>query len=358
MDDTKIKLNLDTFDVQFSQKQKEAPKVVEKKETKTEKTSYLKPDRTRMIHIVLNKIRLQPIDIVEALEAYNEPLLTTPTCELILPLMPTESETAELSKVQTPLEEMATADQLILLLAGCVGAKERIKALLFKDSYEKDFELIMKEIKRFHKVFKFIQEDEKLRKWLEIILAIGNYMNGPSARGGAWAFKLDALTKLNDVKSKDNRQTLMHYIVDFIANKLQQPELFEVEKTLKKFTKLQYQSIVESAKEMTMRFQDVTKLKKALEENKDQLQPDDQSSEFLQSFYEKGEQVIKKINDEVNKIDIQFKCIVKLFGEDPKFTIDNFINIFMKFYNDMKNAREWLEEMKKKKSKEGKKKRK
>ena len=47
-----------------------------------------------------------------------------------------------------------------------------------------------------------------------------------------------------------------------------------------------------------------------------------------------------------------------MFGEDPKFTIDNFINIFMKFYNDMKNAREWLEEMKKKKSKEGKKKRK
>ena len=41
MDDTKIKLNLDTFDIQFSQKQKEAPKVVETKEKNIEAEKHL-----------------------------------------------------------------------------------------------------------------------------------------------------------------------------------------------------------------------------------------------------------------------------------------------------------------------------
>ena len=264
IDDTKVKLNLDTFDEQFSQKKKEAPKVVKPKDDKPEKPSFLQPDRTRMINIVLNKIRLQPLDIVEALETYKLEMLSPQTCELILPIMPTEAEIAEVAKAKGDLSDLATADQLVLIMAGFVGYKERVKAIIFNYSFEEDSRIILKEINRFFKVFNFIKTSEHLKTWLEIVLAIGNYMNGGTSRGAAWAFKLDTLGKLSEVKSKDNNKTLIQYIFEFIMYKLKKEELFDVMKMLNKFDKLQYQSVVESGKEMTARFGDVKLLKKVI----------------------------------------------------------------------------------------------
>jgi len=47
-------------------------------------------------------------------------------------------------------------------------------------------------------------------------LALGNYINGDSARGGAFAFKLDSLEKTADMKFNDNKRNLLMYIVELI----------------------------------------------------------------------------------------------------------------------------------------------
>jgi hypothetical protein len=62
-----------------------------------------------------------------------------------------------------------------------------------------------------------IKNCKKLVKIFEIILAIGNYLNGTGPRGGAHGFKLEILSKLADTKTADNKSTLLHYLVDFIA---------------------------------------------------------------------------------------------------------------------------------------------
>lgn len=305
-----------------------------------------------MINIVLNKVRLQPLDIVEALETYKLEMLPPQTCELILPIMPTESEIAEVAKAKGDLSDLATADQLVLIMAGFVGYKERVKAIIFNSSFEEDSHIILKEINRFFKVFDFIKTSDKLKKWLEIILAIGNYLNGGTSRGAAWAFKLDILGKLSEVKSKDNKKTLMQYIVEFIMDKLEKEDLFDILKVLNKFDKLQYQSIVESGKEMTNRFGDVKLLKKLINEKKDELQPEDKSEEFLAKFYDKAEKKIDEINKKIDEINARFKEIIQLFGEDPKYTIDQFIIVFKKFKDDIKNAQIYYKEQKEKKAKD------
>ena len=44
---------------------------------------------------------------------------------------------------------------------------------------------------------------------MKLILAIGNYLNGESARGGAWGFKINLLSKLSQTKTADGTKTLM-----------------------------------------------------------------------------------------------------------------------------------------------------
>lgn len=60
----------------------------------------------------------------------------------------------------------------------------------------------------------------RLKKLLEIVLAIGNYMN-EGARGNAWGFRMSTLNRLADTKSNSiHGITLLHYIVDVIDRKV------------------------------------------------------------------------------------------------------------------------------------------
>ena len=44
---------------------------------------------------------------------------------------------------------------------------------------------------------KTVRESTNFKKLLEIVLAIGNYMNGGTNRGGVYGFKLDSLLKVS-----------------------------------------------------------------------------------------------------------------------------------------------------------------
>lgn len=65
----------------------------------------------------------------------------------------------------------------------------------------------------FGKLVTKTRNDESLKFLMEYALAAGNYMNGQSARGGAYGFKFDMMEKLADVKTSDNKQNLLMFII-------------------------------------------------------------------------------------------------------------------------------------------------
>lgn len=354
LDDTKIKLNLDKFEEKFSQVKKEPKKEPEKKgPAKKEKKTFLEADRTRMINIVLNKIRLESLDISDAIESYDLSVLTQDICDLLLPIMPTEAEIKEVATFNGDvLNDLAICDQFVLIISGIIGYKERVKAILFQYNYLEDYLVMSKEIKRVFKVFKFMKEDKNLQRLFEVMLALGNYMNGGSFRGGAFGFTLLSLVKFADTKS--NGYTFIDYVVKFIYEQLKEPQVFEVLKKLKKFDKLQYQSIVEGQKQMENRWKDVQALKKIINENKDQLLQEDKSESFLNGFYNDAEEKVKEIKTQVEKIDKDYIDVAKYYGENPdKFNLVQFVDTFRKFKKELfeaeKKYTEKMERAKKKK---------
>ncbi|KAI4872393.1 hypothetical protein NFI96_029865 [Prochilodus magdalenae] len=70
-------------------------------------------------------------------------------------------------------------------------------------------------------VCKQLQERDSVKEVLGLVLALGNYMNGGSrTRGQADGFSLDILPKLKDVKSRDNRTSLLDYMVSYCVRHL------------------------------------------------------------------------------------------------------------------------------------------
>ena len=115
-----------------------------------------------MINIVLNKINLDPLDIVESLEQYDLNILSENICDLILPIMPTEAEINEVKKFNGDPSELANSDQLVLLVSDLVGFKERIKSIIFKNKYKKQINLLNIEADRFYDTFDFIKTETKI----------------------------------------------------------------------------------------------------------------------------------------------------------------------------------------------------
>ena len=357
LDDTKININKDSLELKFSQKSKTEKKPETKKEiTKNKKLSLLQPDTIRKINIVLNKIKFSTTEIPDLIETMDTNKLTTNVCELLIQIMPTTEEVKLVTNYDGK-EEISINDEMVIMISSIPGYTERLEAIIFDNTYESDCEIIEEEVDKFFKAFDFLKNSKKFKQWLKIIMAFGNYMNGGTFRGGVYAFKLNALNKLNNIKSRDNSKTLLLYIITFIYEQLDDPSLMEILDDLTIFYELQYQSIKESLKELNDDWKKVVKLKKIVEDAKKNnlLEEDDKVEEYLNDFYDKAEKTITELNTKSDKIDEKFKEIVKFYAEDDKMTIDDLIVIFRQFYNDLKENNEKYKALKKKQEEEKKK---
>lgn len=64
-----------------------------------------------------------------------------------------------------------------------------------------------------------VRNSKKFSKILELILLMGNYMNSGSKSEPAYGFEISYLTKLTGTKDAENKQTLLHYLVDVVEKK-------------------------------------------------------------------------------------------------------------------------------------------
>ena len=329
-----------------------------KVEVKKKKATLVDERRSQNINICLKKIGLEPLDLLDALETYDETLLTPSNCELLEGILPKKEENDKVAKYTGNTEDLDEPSQFIILIGSLTGYQERVKAIIFQNNFDEDYEIIMEEISRFFTVFKWLKEDEKFKEWLTIFLAFGNYINGNTFRGGALGFEFESLQLMVDVKSKDNSMNLLQYIVKFIHDNLKKEELFDIIPKLQEFDKMQFDSIMESAKYIQKDFDSMTKLKEIIEKNKDQLSEVDGSEKFLKNCYEDTESRVDEINKKIDEIQNNYKELLNYFGQNPKKEIDVFIKCLRNFCAELIKANEWYEALRKKREKEEKNKRK
>ena len=83
----------------------------------------------------------------------------------------------------------------------------------FRNNYRELVEDLEQKTIMFEKLLVKTKTDANIKAMMEYALAAGNYMNGQSARGGAYGFKFDMMEKLADVKTTDNKSNLLMYLI-------------------------------------------------------------------------------------------------------------------------------------------------
>lgn len=117
-------------------------------------------------------------------------------------------------------------EHFLLKVSEISCAPERIACMIFRNDFEEASTIIERKIKLIRNLCEFLMDDCNLRELFAIILTLGNFMNGGNRyRGQADGFGFDVLGKLRDVRSKDKKITLLHYIVKTFINKRRQDGL-------------------------------------------------------------------------------------------------------------------------------------
>lgn len=91
--------------------------------------------------------------------------------------------------------------------------EQRLRSLHYKKRFSVTVNDLCPRIANVMEASREVARSRRLRKLLELVLALGNYMNR-GARGNASGFRLTSLNRLADTKSSSAKgTTLLHYLV-------------------------------------------------------------------------------------------------------------------------------------------------
>lgn len=194
-----------------------------------------------------------------------------------------------------------------------------------------------------------VKTSKKFAKILELILLFGNYMNSGSKNGEAFGFEISFLTKLTNTKDLDNKQTLLHYMVETIESKF--PELLNFGEELPHVERAARVSIENIQKTMHQMTTSLKNLKSDLENSKILQSPDDKFVEVMGDFSTQCSDQVEVLVKMKNKMESYYKEVGEYFAFDTnKYPMEEFFSdiktfkeLFAQAYRDNVKIREEIE---------------
>uniref|UniRef100_A0A4W5QDU9 Formin like 2 n=1 Tax=Hucho hucho TaxID=62062 RepID=A0A4W5QDU9_9TELE len=341
IDDERIleDLNVDEFEEMFKTKAQgpaidlavSKTKVIQKGPNKV---ALLDANRAKNMAITLRKVGKAPEEICKAIQLFDLRTLSVDYVECLMRFLPTENEVKimrQYEKERKPVEALTDEDRFMMHFSKIERLMQKMTIMAFIGNFCESVQMLTPQLHAIIAASVSIKSSQKLKKILEIILALGNYMNS-SKRGAVYGFKLQSLDLLLDTKSTDRKMTLLHYIANVVKEKYHQVNLF--------YNELHY---VEKAAAVSLEnvLLDVKELQRGMDLTKREYSMHGHNT-MLKDFITHNEGKLKKLQD-----DAKIAQAVKFFGENSKTTPPSvFFPVFVRFIKAYRQAEEDNEQKK------------
>ncbi|XP_048658625.1 formin-like protein 3 isoform X7 [Marmota marmota marmota] len=335
LDDEKIleDLDLDKFEELFKTKAQGPALDLICSKNKTaqkaaSKVTLLEANRAKNLAITLRKAGRSAEEICRAIHTYDLQTLPVDFVECLMRFLPTEAEVKLLRQYERerqPLEELAAEDRFMLLFSKVERLTQRMAGMAFLGNFQDNLQMLTPQLNAIIAASASVKSSQKLKQMLEIILALGNYMNS-SKRGAVYGFKLQSLDLLLDTKSTDRKMTLLHFIALTVKEKY--PDLTNFWHEL---------HFVEKAAAVSLEnvLLDVKELGRGMELIRRECSIHDNS--VLRSFLSTNEGKLDKLQRDAKTAEEAYNAVVRYFGESPKTTPPSvFFPVFVRFIRSYK----------------------
>ncbi|XP_064899788.1 formin-like protein 3 isoform X7 [Columba livia] len=303
------------------------------------KVTLLEANRAKNLAITLRKAGRSAEEICRAIHTFDLATLPVDFVECLMRFLPTEAEAKALRQYERerkPLEELADEDRFMLQFSKVERLPQRMAIMAFLGNFAENLQMLTPQLNAIIAASASVKSSQKLKRMLEIILALGNYMNS-SKRGAVYGFKLQSLDLLLDTKSTDRKMTLLHFIALTVREKY--PELATFWQELhfvEKAAAVSLENVLLDVKELG-RGMELLRRECGLHE-----------SGVLRAFLAASEGKLERLQKDARTAEDAYTAVVRYFGESPKMTPPSvFFPVFVRFIRCYKDAEQENEARKK-----------
>eukprot|EP00004_Rigifila_ramosa_P014737 TRINITY_DN3377_c1_g2_i1.p1 TRINITY_DN3377_c1_g2~~TRINITY_DN3377_c1_g2_i1.p1 ORF type:complete len:920 (+),score=269.22 TRINITY_DN3377_c1_g2_i1:255-3014(+) len=327
-----------------------------------QKINLLSMKRARNVGIRLNALKQYSFeDIVSSIQKLDWNFLQVDTVLGLLDCVPEKDEIELLRSHEAEYDNLAKPEQFLFHMAKIPGLEGRLRTILFKLTYTQRIQEIKDGAFVVSAAVNELKSTTKFKQFLEIVLRVGNYMNGGTFNGGAYGFRLECLPKLVDTWSVDHDMTLLHYLVGMCEKSYEQ--ILTLEDTLahvEAASKVSWQYLREQMDAINTEH---SLVKAALDAAQKQQTPgtEDPFVKQTKQFLDSLGQEVNQLSESIAKTHQVFDGIIAFYGEEPQdpgelfSTLSSFISAFQRALKDNKREQKRKErELLRQQLKEGK----
>ncbi|CAM5168821.1 unnamed protein product [Eretmochelys imbricata] len=303
------------------------------------KVTLLEANRAKNLAITLRKAGRSAEEICRAIHTFDLQTLPVDFVECLTRVLPTEAEVKLLrqyEKERKPLEELADEDRFMLHFSKVERLAQRMAIMAFLGNFHENLQMLTPQLNAVIAASASVKASQKLKHVLEIILALGNYMNS-SKRGCVYGFKLQSLDLLLDTKSTDRKLTLLHFIALTVREKYPDLATFWQElHFVEKAAAVSLENVLLDVKELG-RGMDLIRRECSIHDNS-----------VLRNFLGASEGRLEKLQKDARTAEDAYNMVVRYFGESPKTMPPSvFFPVFVRFIRSYKDAEQENEQRKK-----------
>ncbi|KAJ6666796.1 hypothetical protein lerEdw1_018797 [Lerista edwardsae] len=351
-------LDLEDFEKMFSAYQRHQKEMGSNEDLylstrKVKELSVIDGRRAQNCVILLSKLKLSNEEIRWAiLKMDEEEDLAKDMLEQLLKFVPEKSDIDLLEEHKHEIDRMARADRFLYEMSRIDHYQQRLQALFFKKKFPERLAEAKPKVEALLLASKELIRSKRLKQLLEVVLAFGNYMN-KGQRGNAYGFKVSSLNKIADTKSSiDKNITLLHYLIMiFEKNYL---DILDMQAELQHLPDAAKVNLVELEKEVNNIKTGLKAVEAELDYQKRRIrEAGDRFVPVMSDFITVASFSFSELEDLLNDAKDKYAKALKHFGEsEGRMQPDEFFGIFDTFLQSFTEAKQDLENMRKRKEEE------
>ncbi|XP_026754467.2 protein diaphanous isoform X3 [Galleria mellonella] len=264
-------------------------------------------------------------------------VLTANVLDLLIQYLPTADQLKKLAELKCKSEELTEAEQFAATVSDIKRLVPRLRSLAFREHYQEIISEVKPDIVSGTAACEEVKSSGKFAKILELLLLLGNYMNTGSNNAGAYGFEISFLTKLTATKDLENKQTLLHYLVETIENKFPDVLTFADEMPhIDRAARVSMENLQKALKKME---NDIRALETDLNNSRVPQCPDDLFHESMSSFAKEAREQCDLLHSMCRKMEALYGELAEYYVFDPhKYTLEEFFSDIKTFKDSFMTA--------------------
>ncbi|XP_076669045.1 diaphanous related formin 1 isoform X3 [Andrena cerasifolii] len=265
------------------------------------------------------------------------PVISDNILQGLIQYLPPPDQLSKLQLHKDQYEDLTEAEQFCVTISTIKRLLPRLRSLSFMLRYEELVQDVKPDIVAGTAACEEVKGSKKFARILELILLLGNYMNSGSKNGQAFGFEISFLTKLTSTKDIDNKQTLMHYLVNTIEQKF--PECLNFPEELAHVDRASRVSLENVQRTLRQMDSNIRNLEQDLSNAKIPQSEEDMFVEVMGPFAKKARESYEVLQNMFKNMDSLYTEISEFFSFDKqKYTIEEFFGDIKTFKDDFVQA--------------------